>query len=287
MQVTGSFKPRGALAALSALRERSSGPVRVVAASAGNHGAGVSHAARVLGIRATLVVPTSCPRTKRDRIVASGAEVLLGPTADYDDAEALAMNLAAQEGASFVSAYDDLDVVAGNGGSLAFEIVRALGRVPDAVVVPLGGGGLASGLACGFAASCGEDCCAARSRRRVWGVQSEASAAMAESVERGVAIERMASNDSVADGLAGGILARAFDRAAAVVGGVVVVSERAILEAMAHAYRELGIVLEGSAACGLVPALAGLPEPMCGGDVVLVLTGRNVDREVLARALGA
>jgi threonine dehydratase len=233
-----------------------------------------------------VVVPNAAPRAKRDRIAACGARVVLGPTPHYDDAEAEAIALAERRATHFVSAYDDLDVLAGNGASLGFDIVRALGRVPDAVVVPLGGGGLATGLACALAAEEGEDPAAPSTRRRVWGVQSEACPAMARSLEDGRVHERMESDDTLADGLEGGIRTRAFVRAAAVTAGVAVVSERAILEALGFGLRELGLVLEGSAACALVPTFAGLPAPICGGDVVFVLTGRNVDRAVIDRALG-
>ena len=285
LQVTGSFKARGALAALAALREKSRGPIHIVAASAGNHGAGVAYAARVLGVSATVVVPKSAPRAKRDRIAACGAEVRLAASIHYDDAEAEALALAAREGLPFVSAYDDLDVLAGNGGSLGFEIARALGRVPDAVVVPFGGGGLASGMACALATDEGETPGSAAMPRRVWGVQSDACPAMAQSLETGVAIEKMGAEETLADGLEGGISARAFARAASVVAGVGVVTEAAISDALAFAAREVGLVLEGSAACALAPALLGLPPQVAGGDVVFVLTGRNVDRAVLDKAL--
>ena len=126
---------------------------------------------------------------------------------------------------------------------MAFEIVRRLGRVPDAVVVPFGGGGLATGVACGLAADAGE---APGALRRVWGMQSEASPAMARSLETGVAVERLESPDAtLADGLEGGISARAFARAARVVAGVGVTRERAIAAAIAYGIREVGVVMEG------------------------------------------
>jgi threonine dehydratase len=109
---------------------------------------------------------------------------------------------------------------------------------------------------------------------------------MADSLERGAAVEKMsAPGGTLADGLEGGIPARPFSRARQSVAGVVVASEAALSAALAYAFKELGLVIEGSAACALAPALAGLPEPLRGGDVVLVLTGRNIDRDVLAGAL--
>jgi threonine dehydratase len=282
LQTTGSFKVRGALMALDRVRARGGPGGRVVAASAGNHGAGVAYAARVLGLSATIVVPASIPRAKRSRIERYRAHVVLAESDRYDDAETRAMAIAAETGATFVSPYDDVDVVAGNGGSLGFEIIRAMGGVPDLVFAPLGGGGLATGLAHAFA---DESEPAARTRC-VWGVQSEASAAMALSLQRGEAVLRLApSGPTLAEGLEGGISKRAFERAREAIAGVVVVTEEEIAGAMRYACREMGLVIEGSAAVALAPVLQGLPEavPRGGGqDVLVVLTGRNVDREKLA-----
>lgn len=274
LQVTGSFKVRGALVALDAL-----GPgAQVIAASAGNHGAAVSYAAKVLGARATVCVPRSAPLAKRSKIERHGAELVLVQSDHYDDAEALAKELAVTQGRAFLSPYDDEDVVLGNGTSLAFDVVEALGRVPDRVLAPFGGGGLATGLAWGMAAE-GEG-------RRVWGVQSEASPAMAMSLERGGAVERLETGGTtLAEGLEGGISAAGFARAREAVAGVVVVSEEHIAEAMAWGCKATGVGLEGSAATALVPLLQGLPENLRGGDVVAILTGRNVDPERLARVL--
>jgi threonine dehydratase len=120
----------------------------------------------------------------------------------------------------------------------------------------------------------------------VWGVQSEASCAMAMSLDRGAAVERLETGGTtLAEGLEGGISAGGFARARSVVAGVLVVTEAQIAAAMAHAYRDMGLVLEGSAAVGLVPVLFGLPERLRGGDLVVVLTGRNVDPERLEGVL--
>jgi threonine dehydratase len=274
---------RGALVALDAIRARHGKGARVVAASAGNHGAGVAYAARVVGVRARVHVPSSAPRAKRDRIAAYGAEVVVCPTPHYDDAEALAVAEAKREGTPYLSPYDDLDVLAGNGASLAYEIARAVGRVPDRVIAPLGGGGLLTGIACGLADEAGEDACG--ERRRAWGFQSEACPAAAQSLETGRAVERLEATDTLADGLEGGISARGFARVRAVAAGVGVVTEESVAAAMAYGVRDLGLVLEGSAACALAPVLEGLPEALRGGDLAVVLTGRNVDGETLARIL--
>ena len=277
LQVTGSFKVRGALVALDAAK----GGADVVTASAGNHGAAVAYAARVLGMSATVCVPRTAPAAKRARIEAYGAKLVVAKSEHYDDAELLAKELAASEGKTFVSAYDDVNVVLGNGVSLGLEVIRAMGGVPERVVLPFGGGGLATGVAWAMAAETEGPI-----ERGVWGVQSEASCAMAQSLEQGAAVERLeGGGTTLAEGLEGGISADAYARALGAIAGVLVVTEEQIAFAMAHAYREMGLVLEGSAAVGLVPVLFGLPDRLRGGDLVVVLTGRNVDPERLEQVL--
>ena len=280
LQVTGSFKVRGALVALDALPEG----VTAIAASAGNHGAGVAYAAHVLGKSARIVVPDVTPAIKREKIARYGAELIIAPSPHYDDAEALARALAeAQpERTRFVSPYDDVDVIAGNGGSLGFEIVAALGGIPEVTLVPFGGGGLATGLAVAFATEAHEQLAVTR---RVWGVQSEASPAMADSLEKDAAVERFLGTTTLAEGLEGGISVRGFARARDAIAGIVVVGETAIAEAMAFAYASLGLVLEESAAVALTPVLGGLPPELRGGDILVVLTGRNLDVSRLTGAL--
>jgi threonine dehydratase len=274
LQAEGSFKIRGAAAALARLSTK--GITRVVAASAGNHGIGVASAAAKLGIAATIVVPKSAPRKKVDAIRALGAEILEEGDG-YDAAESFALELAERRGDRFVSPYDDVDVVAGNGGTLGLEIAEALARrgapPPSLVLAPFGGGGLATGLACVLGPE-----------RIVWGVQSEASPAFAMSLERGQAVTSLPPADTLADGIEGGIAPNAFARAAGVCAGVIVVSEEAIGNTMRFAFRDLGLVIEGSAAAALAPIIEGLPaEVVASGDVVVVLTGRNVDRDRLAK----
>ncbi|MBX3190779.1 MAG: pyridoxal-phosphate dependent enzyme [Labilithrix sp.] len=276
MQTTGSFKVRGALVAISALASDR----EIVAVSAGNHGIGVAHAAKVLGRKATVVVPSGAPRAKTDKIAACGAVVIRASSPGYDDAEREAIALAEARGAVFLSPYDDVDVIAGNGASLGFEIIDALGKVPDRVIAPIGGGGLATGLACAFG---GE-------RPRVWGIQSEASCAFARSLERGSAVTTLPYAETLAEGLEGGLPERAFARVRATLAGCLVATEEELAAAMTFAFRELGLALEGSAAIALAPllvppALLRQEEEEKEEDVVLVLTGRNVDPERLARVV--
>jgi threonine dehydratase len=154
--------------------------------------------------------------------------------------------------------------------------------VPDALLAPFGGGGLATGLAWALAHEEDRDA----PPRRVWGVQSEASPAMALSLQDDRACVELAGDPTLAEGLEGGISPEAFDRARAAIAGVLVVREARIGAAMVHAERDLGLVLEGSAAIALVPAMHGLPPALRGGDVVCVLTGRNVDASRLDNLRG-
>jgi len=287
LQQTGSFKVRGALSAIDACIKRagSSSRLHVVAASAGNHGAAMAYAASVLGAHATIFVPKNAPMAKCERIASLGGDLRFAPTPHYDDAEAAAMAMAETEGLPFISPYNDLDVIAGNGGSLGYEIARVLGRVPEHVLLPFGGGGLATGVAWALADAGGE---AAGQVSRVWGVQSEACPAMADSLERGQAIERFAGDTStLADSLEGGIPADAFARARSAIGGILVVSEQGIGRAMHYVHRDLGLVVEGSSAAALAPLLSGIPSALGvrGGDLVVLLTGRNIDRATWERAV--
>jgi threonine dehydratase len=268
LQVTGSFKVRGALVAVAdeKAKERA-----IVTASAGNHGAGVAYASTILNAKSRVFVPRDCPEAKKARI-ARYTELVVAPVPGYDECEALAKEEASRSGDAFLSPYDDVRIVAGNGASIAFEILESIR--PTAVLVPFGGGGLASGLACGFRHA-GADVA-------VWGAQSEASAAMAMSLEKGSAITTLPAVDTLAEALEGGISEAAFDRARAVVSGVMVVSEATIARAM-MALSKSGLVVEGGGACALAPVLEGLPSNV-EGDIVVLLTGRNVDCANIERA---
>jgi len=318
LQVTGSFKVRGALAALERRMAEAKakdphakkGSFTILAASAGNHGVGVAHAAKVLGAKAEIVVPKGAPRTKVDKIRAAGATVIESSETGYDGAEAEAIRIAERRGLPFLSPYDDLDVLAGNGASLGFEIAHALGRVPERVHCPIGGGGLATGLASALDYE---------RRRRVGEgrrgivvpVQSEASCAFAMSIERGGnAVTELPPRPTLAEGLEGGISERAFIRARALIDSVIVCTEDEIAASMRYVKDALHIVVEGSAAVAMVPELPEMPSLSLLGlgfesrdsagafkvamgseeqtpDVVIVLTGQNIDADRAASVLGS
>jgi threonine dehydratase len=277
LQVTGSFQVRGALVGVASAR---SWRVRhVVAPSAGNHGVAIAYAANLLDVAATVVIPRTVPLTKREKIERYGAELVVAESDRYEVAETLARDLAAVRGAKLVSPTEDLDVVLGNGASLGFEIVRALGAVPERVLAPFDGG-LATGLAWALAAEA-----SGSAQRPVWGVQSEARSAMATLLERGGFEKFDEGGPSLAEELSASVSEDAFECARSALAGIGVVTEAQIASAMAHAYLDMGLVLEGTAAVALAPLLFGLPAGLRGGHVVAVLTGRNVDPERLAAVL--
>lgn len=271
-QHTGSFKVRGALAALTAYEDavRRHG---AVAASAGNHGLGLAYAARALGMHARIYVPASAARVKVDGIRALGADVIEVAGVGYDGAEDAALRDAATTGARFVSPYDDPYVACGNGGTLGLEVLDALPECA-AIVTPVGGGGLLLGLDAARRAR--------RSALRLIGVQSEVSPAMLLSLARGAALERYeAELPTLAEGLEGGVAKTTFSHVQALgATTLVTVSEREIADAMRFAQGKLGLVIEGSAA--VVVAFARRWSRTLEGEVVLLLTGRNVDADKLA-----
>jgi threonine dehydratase len=270
--MTGSFKERGAANLLLQLDagERRRG---VVAASAGNHGLAVAfHAAR-LGIPATIVMPTYAPLIKVTSARRYGAEVILHG-ADYDEAYEQAQTLVRERGAVFVHAFDDARVVAGQ-GTLGLELLEQLSEI-DAVLVPVGGGGLIGGVALAIKAH--------RPDVRVIGVQSAAVPAM----ERALAAHERVSvpaGATIADGIAVRRVGHVtFPLAARHVDSVVTVDEEELANAILLLLEIEKTVVEGAGAAPLA-ALLHRPLGLAGGRVVLVLSGGNIDVTMLARII--
>ena len=268
-QRTGSFKLRGAYNAIASLsaEARAQG---LVTASAGNHGQGVALAASLLGAAALVFVPRSAPDAKKRRIARWGAE-LHETDGGYDEAHHAAEAYAERSGATFVHAFSDAAVVAGQ-GTVGLEILQELPEVRT-IVVPVGGGGLAGGV--GIAAR------ALGSGIRIVGVQTEQTRAMHASLQAG----RLVSppyGSTLCEGLSGDVDARSLALAARVVDEVRVVPEGSVRRAMRLLYEEEGIVAEGSAAVAVAAVLEG---GIGGGPVALVLTGGNVDGARLASIL--
>jgi threonine dehydratase len=278
LQHTGSFKFRGAYNRLAQLdaAQRAAG---VVAFSSGNHAQGVAAAARLLGIRATIVMPADAPRVKMQNTLALGAEVV-----EYDrlrqSREAIAAQLAAERGAVLVPSFDDPWVIAGQ-GTVGLEIVeqaRESSIALDDVLVCTSGGGLVAGIALAVQGL--------SPGTRVWSVEPEGH----DDHRRSLATGRRVSNDpgtrSICDALlapAPGELTFAINRR--LLAGGLAVSDAQVRAAIAFAARTLKLVLEPGGAVALAAALGGRFEAR-GRSLAIVLSGGNIDdgllREILA-----
>lgn len=270
LQPTGSFKIRGALAAMAAAPD---GPV--VTASAGNHGLALARAAVLLGREATVVVAADASRAKVATLRRMPV-LLVERGAGYTEAEEAALELASR-GATFVSPYNDPDVIAGQ-RTLGLELDTQLGGAMT-IVVPVGGGGLLAGLAL-WAAERGDV--------RVIGVEAAASTAFSASLAAGHVVD-VPIGETIADGLAGGVEPGSVTvdivRDSGVV-DMVTVDEDELLAAVAELHREHGLVAEGAGAAAVAAVRSG-KVAAADGPVVALVTGRNVTDDVLRRALGA
>jgi threonine dehydratase len=272
LQMTGSFKERGAanlLLQLSAA-ERARG---VVAASAGNHGLAVAfHAAR-LGIPATIVMPVGAPLIKVTSARRYGAEVVLWG-ANFDEAYVRAREIEGERNAVFVHPFDDGRVIAGQ-GTLGLELLEQMERM-DAMIVPIGGGGLSAGTALAIKAH--------RPEVRVIGVQAEAQPAMRRSLEAGDRV-RIDAAPTIADGIAvRQVGALTLDLVRRHVDDVVTVGEEELANAILLLLEIEKTVVEGAGAAPLA-ALLNRPLGLAGGTVVLVLSGGNIDVTMLSRII--
>ncbi len=280
LQVTGSFKVRGAAARLSALndQERMRG---VVSCSSGNHGRAVAYVAKKLGIPASVCVPEWVDPVKLEGIKANGADaVLVGST--FDEAETHALELSERTGRTYISAYDDPWVIAGQ-GTIALEILGQLGESPAAILTPLSGGGLLGGIASVFAESIEDQTC------RTVAVSAENAAVMLASVRAGHPIE-LAEEETLANALAGGIGLNnqySFKLIQDLVHEHVTVTEKQISDAMRYCAMELSLVVEGGGAVAIAAVQSGTWKPtgVRDGPLVILLSGGNVAKETLASVL--
>jgi threonine dehydratase len=272
LQFTGAFKERGARNFLELLTppERARG---VVAASAGNHAQGLAYHAHLLGITATIVMPADTPFSKVSNTAHHGAQVVLEGS-DYAGALAGAQRIAHENVATLVPAFDDPRIIAGQ-GTVALELLAQTDTdALDAVVVPIGGGGLISGIA--VAAK------ALRPDVRVVGVQAEGYAGMMHALGRA---PTPTGGPTIAEGIAvaqPGELTRSI--VSELVDDILVVPEQRIEEAIALGAEIEKTILEGAGAAALA-ALLEYPEAFRGQNVGVVLSGGNIDARVLASVL--
>ena len=274
-QVTGSFKFRGALNAVMLMAERPDGPRSVVTASAGNHGVAVAWAARRFGMRARVHVPASAPAAKRHALRRLGAEVVEAP--DYDAAESRARDEAAATGETYLSPYDNDDVIAG-AGTIAVEMLRDRPQL-DAIIAPLGGGGLLSGVAL-VSRQLAEH--HSRTPPVVVGAEAEASPVFSSSLAAGQVVE-VRVFPSLADGLVGNMdpKSRTFALVRDHVDRVSVVAEDSIRVAMRGLVMQERLIAEGASATAVGALLQG-GLGLAGKQVGIILTGRNVDWDVIS-----
>ncbi len=273
LQITGSFKVRGAFFALARYGIEAKG---VATCSAGNHGKGLAYAGWRLGVSVTVYVPASVEAERCRAMEAFGARVVRSPYPGYDATEAWAREEAARAGLPFLSAFDDPYVMAGNGGTIAAEVVE---DIPDVTtfVVPVGGGGLAAGLAYFVKER--------RPDTRIFACQLAACPALLRSLEQGRAVTAMPPVATLAGGLEGGLGVQTFTLLRDRVDFVALVEEAELVEAMVWMLDHHQYVIEPSAAVTLAACQSGaLPVPE--GPVVVIVSGRNVSLPVLRKVLG-
>jgi threonine dehydratase len=273
-QRTGSFKVRGALNKLAVLPEEEWAQ-GVVTASAGNHGLGVAFASQLLTRRhraklpTTVFVPESIPTTKLDRLTVFDCQIRRAGT-DYDESHTLAKDHARQQGAIYISAYDDLVVIAGQ-GTVGLEVMQDLPSA-DLLLVPVGGGGLISGVTVVAKAI--------NPRIHIMGLQPEASPSAYLSLRDGRPYETYAAGPTICDGLAGGFGRVPFEMASKLIDEILVIPEADIRQAVAWLVAREQLLVEGSGAIAVAPLLKGQFKAR-SRKVVCLLTGRNLDAALL------
>jgi len=272
LQRTGSFKLRGALAALALLPsdKREAG---VVACSAGNHGMGLAYAASAHGVACTIVVPNSIPSVKEEGIRALSARVVKAPFDGYDRTHAWILEHLEELGGTFVSPFEDAAVIAGNGGTTMLEILEDVPSL-DAVIVPCGGGGCAVGA--GIVAQ------EVSPKTRVVAVNTDASPGMWLSRRDGRAHLTVGNEATIADGIEGGVTELSFQLGQKYIDDVVVAEEPTIRRAVAEIACRERLVVEGAGASGVA---AVLDERIEAHRMCIILTGGNIDPALLSSLL--
>lgn len=268
-----AFKVRGALSKLSSLtdEEKERG---VIAASSGNHGAGVSYAAYLLGIKnAKVFVPETAPDAKIEKIKYYGADIQqVGKV--YDDTHRLAMDEMEKSNMTYIDSCSDVQLISGQ-GTVGLEIMEQNPEI-DTIIVPIGGGGLITGVSV-----------AAKHIKpgiKIVGVQTAACPAMVKSLEDNIMYEEFPSEESICDALIGGVTEIPFNMAKQCIDDILVVSEESIRKATAILLTQEKVVAEPSSATG-VAALMENPEYFQGKNVAIVITGGNLDKDFMKKIL--
>ncbi|MCG2880084.1 MAG: threonine ammonia-lyase [Vulcanisaeta sp.] len=271
LQKTGSFKVRGAYFAISNAVRRL-GVRHVVTASAGNHAQGVAYASSLFNIKATVVMPQYTPWVKIARTKRYGAEVILHGES-YTESEEYALGLAKELGAYYVHAYNDADVIAGQ-GTIGLEILEDL-RDIDYVIVPVGGGGLVSGIASVIKT--------VSPRTKVIGVQSEGAPSAYLSLRSGriITVERV---DTIADGIAVKRIGDlTFKLMSELLDDIVLVNDLEIARAILILAESAKVIAEGAGAAAVAALVSG--KVRVSGNVVAIVSGGNIDMTMLFRVI--
>ncbi len=277
LQRTGSFKFRGAYNKISSipLERRAAG---VVAYSSGNHAQGVAAAARLLGMRACIVMPSDAPRLKRERTAALGAEIIPYDR-DTEDRAAIAKRIVAERGATLVPPYDDPLIIAGQ-GTIGREIVEDLGQLllePDIVVVGASGGGLAAGISLGVKARV--------PAAKFYTVEPEGFDDTLRSFKSGRREANARMSGTICDALMSNTPGElTFPINHELIGAGMTASDAEVAAAVGYAFHELKLVVEPGGAIGLAALLAARLD-VKGKVVVGILSGGNVDAELFVRLI--
>jgi threonine dehydratase len=277
LQVTNSFKSRGAFnAVIARLERRDERPRQLVTASAGNHGRALAAAAETFGLPLVVFTPTDAPAAKLDAIRRHRAD-LRAEGRDYDEAERMAKAFARDTGAEFISPYNDRDVIDG-AATIALELFEDAPQL-DTLVVPIGGGGLISGVAAAAKSIDGHV--------EIVGVEVEASCAFQTSVRAGRLVE-IVPGETLADGLGGNPDPETitFDIVRTFVDRIVTVSEAALAAAVVGLVEREHLIAEGAGAAAAA-AVAGGCIDVAGRRVAAILSGSNIDRARLIAVLSA
>ena len=273
LQVTGSFKIRGSYFKISQLTEEEK-QKGVIACSAGNHAQGVALAATKNGIKSIICLPDGAPISKVEATKRYGAEVCLVKGV-YDDAYNKALELKDEKGLTFIHPFNDPDVIAGQ-GTIGLEILNQLPNA-DVVVVPIGGGGLISGIA--YAIKQLKPNC------KVYGVQAAGAPSMEHSIADGE-IETLDTVNTIADGIAvktPGSLT--YDICNEYVDGIVTVSDDEIALAILTLLEQQKLIAEGAGAVPVAAVMNGKIPDIDGKNVVCVVSGGNIDVTILSRVI--
>ena len=273
LQVTGSFKVRGAYYKISQLseEEKSHG---VIACSAGNHAQGVALASKKFGIKSVICMPDGAPISKVEATKSYGAEVVLVPGV-YDDAHNYSEKLREEKGYTFIHPFDDEDVIAGQ-ATIGLEVIEQLKDV-DAIVVPVGGGGLISGIV--FAIK------SLNPAIKVYGVQAAGAPSMIKSLADGK-IKTLESVSTIADGIAvkePGL--HTFELCRKYVDGVVSVTDDQVSAAILALIEKQKMIAEGAGAVSLAAVMFGKIPDVKGKKVVCLISGGNIDVTILSRVI--